>query len=156
MNWQYENQDITTVPDGFIAFVYLITNLQTNRLYVGKKTFFSTVRKPPLKGMKRKRIIKTESDWRTYTGSSQALNDDVELGHKIQKQILHLCTTKGAASYLELQEQVERRVLFDEKYYNRFVGAKIHAAHVKGLNYGTDTTIQTQGLCGAETGRVQR
>jgi len=38
---------------------------------------------------------------------------------------------KGTMSYLELREQIDRRVLETNEYYNAFVGGKIHKSHVK-------------------------
>lgn len=131
--WLYNGQVVTDLPEGMIAFVYLIENLTNGKRYIGKKSCYSTSRKPPLKGQKRRRVVTTESDWRDYTGSSDALNADIAAGHSIRKTILHFAASKGAASYLELQEQMNRKVLFDESYYNRFIGVKIHASHLRGL-----------------------
>ncbi|QCO57469.1 hypothetical protein EOK75_17295 (plasmid) [Pseudorhodobacter turbinis] len=143
LEWKYQNKVLEEVPTGIIAFVYLIENETNGMLYVGKKTMFSTTRKPPLKGFKRKRVVTVESNWRAYTGSSQALNTDIEAGHLIKRTILHLCKSKGAATYLELMEQVNREVLFDESYYNRFVGCKIHASHVQELQ--NEKTVDQRG-----------
>ena len=76
-----------------------------------------------------------ESDWRDYFGSSEELKSLVESngGDKYHREILHLCKSKGAMSYLELKEQVERDVLFRDDYYNEFIGAKIHSKHVTDL-----------------------
>lgn len=128
--------------------MYLIENLTNGKLYVGKKQFYSTTRKAPLKGMKRKRVVTVESDWRTYTGSSEALNFDIAAGANITKTILHICGSKGSASYLEVKEQIDRQVLLDDRYYNNFIGCKIHGKHLtnfnmKGLKHYGETDLQT-------------
>lgn len=120
--WLYNNKLLDEIPKGYVAFVYIIRNVTNNRYYVGKKQFYA-----------RRNKKKVESDWRTYTGSNDELNADIAAGHQISKHILHLCKSKGAASYLELKEQIDRQVLFSDLYYNRFVGAKIHANHVKHI-----------------------
>ncbi len=130
-NWHYEGQPLLEPPEGAVGFVYLIENITNGRRYVGKKQFWSTRRLPPLKGKTRKRTVIKESDWRSYTGSSLALNEDIAAGHDIHKTVLHIAYSKGMTSYLELVEQVNRNVLTDDRYYNGIIQAKIHASHIK-------------------------
>ena len=120
----------------YIGFVYLITDLSNNKKYVGKKNFWSTRKLPPLKGKTRKRTIKKESDWKDYFGSSEQVKLLVESQgrNNFTREILHLCNSKGAMSYLEAKEQFDREVLFSDEYYNEFIGCKIHAKHVKGIS----------------------
>jgi len=115
-----------------VGFVYLITEIDTGKKYVGKKGFWSTRKLPPLKGQKRKRIVKKESDWKEYYGSSEHLKLMIEeKGERAYyREILHFCTTKGEMSYLEAKEQFDRDVLLREDYYNAFIGMKIHAKHL--------------------------
>lgn len=115
-------------PKDYVAFVYCIHNLSNNRFYIGKKQFWS-----------RRNKKKVESDWKGYTGSCIELNEDISKGAVIEKKILHLCKNKGAASYLELKEQVDRNVLLDDQYYNRFIGCKIHANHLNSLRTSSIT-----------------
>lgn len=117
----------------YVGFVYCITELDTGKKYIGKKLFWSTRKIPPLKGHKRKRIRKSESDWRKYYGSNEELKVLVEQkgGDAYYREILHLCKTKGECSYLEAKEQFLRDVLLNDKYYNEFIGCKIHSKHLK-------------------------
>jgi hypothetical protein len=133
--WYYKGEEFTEIPEDIIGFVYIITELETGKKYVGQKRFWSTRKLPPLKGKKRRRSVTKESDWRDYFGSSEELKSLVESngGDKYHREILHLCKSKGAMSYLELKEQVERDVLFRDDYYNEFIGAKIHSKHVSDL-----------------------
>ena len=114
------------------GFVYLITNLQDGRKYVGKKFFYSSKSKQ-VKGKKKR--IKVQSNWKTYYGSNKELNEDVSKIGKDQfkREILHLCKTKGECGYLEAQEQFDRRVLLDDNYYNIWIMCRVHSTHVKGL-----------------------
>ena len=129
--WLYEDKEFTEVPDNIIGFVYRITNLQTGRQYIGKK-LFTFARKKSVKG-KRKRV-RVESDWREYYGSNKELAHDIAThgpGH-FQREILHLCTTKGWCSYLEAKLQFQYGVLeHPDKFYNDWVMCKVHRKHLK-------------------------
>lgn len=140
MSWTYNGELLNDeiIADN-VGFVYLITNLTNNKKYIGKKLFnftrssFKTI---TLKNgtKKKKRIKKTViSDYNEYYGSSIELNNDVELIGKehFKREILHLCKTKGAMSYLEAREQFDNRVLERlNDYYNRQIHCRIHHSHV--------------------------
>ena len=132
--WKYKNREFTSDMIGdFYGFVYEITDTENEMKYIGKKWFWSTRKKPPLKGKTRKRIIKSESDWQKYFGSSEEVKLLVEESgeSRFKREILRLCKTKGECSYWELKYQMEFDVLLKpEEYYNSFVGAKIHRNHV--------------------------
>lgn len=134
--WYYNGEEFTSEMIGdYVGFVYIITDLSNNKKYVGKKTLISKRRLPPLKGKTRRRIKIVESDWQNYFGSSEEVKILVEDRGRDQfkREILHLCKGKGEMSYLELKEQVDRRVLFSDEYYNEFIGCKIHSKHVSSL-----------------------
>jgi hypothetical protein len=144
MHWTYEGKQIDELPEGCEAFVYLITNLTNGMMYVGKKLAKFKVTTPPLKGKKNKRRSTKESDWRDYWGSSDRLNADVEeLGvENFTREILHICPSRGIASYLEAREQFERRVLETDDYYNGIInvrvgGSKILKEHLQAKHSNT-------------------
>lgn len=129
--WLYQGSEFTDDQiEKYIGYVYLITNKINNRKYVGKKLFWFTKTKT-IKGKKKKE--KVFSDWQSYFSSSEELKNDVaKLGEgNFVREILYLCPNKGTMSYLELREQIDRRVLETDEYYNGFVGGKIHKSHVK-------------------------
>jgi len=132
MSWYYNNKEVTELPDDCEAFVYLITNLTNNKKYVGKKLAKFKTTKPPLKGKKNKRRGTKESDWRTYWGSSDHLNNDVaELGEdKFRREILYYCPSRGVASYIEAREQFERRVLETDDYYNGIINVRVGGSKI--------------------------
>jgi hypothetical protein len=140
MTWLYNGQAIDQLPDEIIGFVYLITNKNTGKKYIGKKLakFTKTkVKTVTLKsGEKKKKKMKTyeESDWKTYWSSSEELKKDVaSLGEEsFTREILHYCNSKGVLSYMELKEQMVRQVLESTEYYNGIVQVKIHKSHVFG------------------------
>lgn len=135
-NWTYHGDTFEPGEEyleQFVGFVYLITELDTGKMYVGKKNFWSTRRLPPLKGKKRKRVVRKQSDWREYYGSNETLKTLVEEkgGDKYKREILKLCTSKGDLSYEELLEQVRRDVLRDDKYYNGIIQVRISSSHLR-------------------------
>jgi hypothetical protein len=79
------------------------------------------------KGKTRKKVVKKESDWKHYYGSSKRLLADVELYGKdaFTREILYMCANKSQCSYLELREQMDRRVLESDAYYNDWISAKV-------------------------------
>ena len=135
MTWHKDNLIFEPTEDElgkYVGFVYLITERDTGKKYIGKKFFWSKRRLPPLKGKSRKRTVVKESDWKDYYGSSEHLKTLVEKkgGEIYYREILHLCETKGECSYLEAKEQFLRDVLLREDYYNEFIGCKIHSKHL--------------------------
>jgi hypothetical protein len=135
-DWLYRGEPFSEAPDleKYYGFVYLITNLQTGKMYVGKKLFWHKKTLPPLKGKTRKRRKLVESDWRTYYGSSGLLAEDVANRgvENFKREILHLCLTKGEATYYEAKEQLVRDVLLHpEMYYNDWVICKVSRKHLK-------------------------
>lgn len=128
MTWIYNGKEITVDDlDNNIAFVYLITNLKTNKKYFGqKKLKFYKRRKIPGR-INRMRVVK-DSDWRDYWGSNKELHEDIEkFGEEhFSREILRICRTKSEANYYELRYQIVNDVLFKpDEYYNSYVGGRI-------------------------------
>ena len=113
-----------------MAFVYIITNETDGRKYIGKKLFKFT-RSTKKKGKRVKKQV--DSDWKDYYGSNKELLGDVEgLGKKsFKREILHLCKTKGEASYLEAKEQFACDALLSEDYYNAWIMIRVRKTHVR-------------------------
>ena len=131
MSWIYNEELLLEIPEGYYGFVYNITNIQSNRQYIGKKLFFAQKQRQ-VKGKKKK--FKVESDWKEYFGSSEELKKDVELlgNEAFSRKILHLCKTKGECSYYEAKYQFQENVLlFPELYYNSWIMCKVHRKHLK-------------------------
>ena len=134
MTWLYQGNPVEQLPEDCAGFVYQITNLITQRKYIGKKLArFRKTRQRIVKfknGNKKKRKIRTqvESDWRDYYGSSSDLLQDIaKLGNQnFQREILYYCKSKAECSYIEAKYQFDNDVLLDEsKWYNRWISVRV-------------------------------
>ena len=130
MTWKYNHQDFVEAPKGMEGFVYLITNLDNNKKYIGKKHFWTRQ-----KDKKTGRRKTQESDWRNYFGSCDELNEDVKkLGEdNFLREILYLCPHKKSMSFYETMEQFKRDVILREDYYNTNIEGKFFSSEVKNI-----------------------
>lgn len=137
MEWIYNNKEFTSEDIGdYIGFIYLITELDTNMLYVGQKVFYNKVAKKPLKGKKNRRLSKKESNWRGYYGSSEELQSKVEEKgpSNYKREILRLCRAKSEMNYWEAYEIFSRHALLEpNRYYNSWVSSRINRNQLKSL-----------------------
>ena len=133
LTWTYNGKEFTEelIGDNY-GFVYLITNNVTNKKYIGKKFFYSSKTKQ-VKGKKKR--LKVSSDWQTYYGSNEELKKDVIMHGKemFEREILHLCQSKGTAGYLEAKEQFVNGVLESDDYYNTWIMVRVRKSHLKGI-----------------------
>ena len=134
--WYYNEDVFDETPESYQGFVYEIVELDTGRKYIGKKNFWKPKTLPITKTRRRRVRTRTESDWKSYFGSSEKVNSLVESkgNEGFRKVILRLCKTKGEMSYFETKLQFDNDVLFNDNYYNEFIGCKIHAKHLGGIN----------------------
>lgn len=140
MTWLFEGKEVLEFPEGTVGFVYLIVNQINGRKYIGKKlaAFSKTTYKVvKLKnGTKKKKRIKSKvpSDWQEYWSSSDELKKDIEaLGQdKFTREILYYCRSKSECSYVEAREQIIRKVLESDEYYNSQIQVRVHKNHIKG------------------------
>lgn len=130
--WMYKNKIVEELPKSCEAFVYLITNNINGMKYVGKKLTKFKITKKPLKGKTNKRHSTKESDWKDYWGSSDRLKEDVvKYGEdNFTREMIHLCPSRGIASYMEAREQFERRVLETDDYYNGIINVRIGGSNI--------------------------
>ena len=130
--WLYNEQPFDETPDEYQGFVYIITELDTNKKYIGKKNFWRPKILPKNSKRSRRQRTRVESDWRQYYGSNKELQVLIE--HRGQdrykREILILCKTKGEMSYYEAKLQFKHDVLLRDDYYNEFIGCKIHSKHL--------------------------
>ena len=130
--WVYNDKEFNETPDEFQGFVYMVTEKDTGKKYIGKKFFWKPKILPITKTRKRRVRTRAESDWREYYGSSKEVQSLVESKGKdnYKREILRLCRTKGECSYYEAKLQFQYDVLLSDEFYNEFIGCKIHSKHL--------------------------
>ena len=106
-NWIYKKQEFTDIPEGAIGFVYVIAI--NGCFYYGKKNFYSKRNVP--KGKRelaaqdgrasKKKLVVTESNWRTYCSSSESIKALVLKGHEPYREILSICYSMKELSFKE-------------------------------------------------------
>lgn len=130
MTWLYNNEVYDQPTEEYYGFVYRITNLVNNKIYIGKKLFWFKKTKV-LKGKKKRYIA--PSDWKSYFGSSKAVYADVQqYGEDMfKREIVKLCKSKGECSYYEAKIQFEHDVLLNpDLYYNDWIICRVHRKHI--------------------------
>jgi hypothetical protein len=141
-NWLYHLDDgsLEVFPDSEVGehygFVYIITNLETRKFYIGKKAFVHNKKKKLTKkeiaeqsGPGRRsttRINKVDSGWKSYWGSSKELLADIKLlgEDKFERVILCLAKNKKQLTFFELSEQIMYGVLVNDNCYNDNIAGK--------------------------------
>ena len=124
----------TTLPFDDInlpfGFIYRITNTSNGKVYFGKKQIKRVKKLKPLKGKKNKRHFDVESDWKTYTSSSNDINEDIILQGKdsFKFEIIKFCESKFELAYYEAKIQFDHDVLLKEGYYNGIINCRIGRA----------------------------
>jgi hypothetical protein len=131
-----EYDSVEKFPENCVGFVYKITNIQTGKFYIGKKSLYSNVRKKltkkelaELSGPGRKptkKLVTTESNWLVYWGSNKGILQEIkEVGtDSFRKEILKFCFNKKQLTYWEVHYQCINEVLLTDKSYNDNVLAK--------------------------------
>ena len=136
------------------GFIYVITNTVTGKKYFGKKQMKSVKKLKPLKGRKNKRHFDIETDWKTYTSSSNDLNTDIQsLGKdKFTFEIIRFCESKFELAYYEAKIQFDNDVLLREGFYNGIINCRIGRAPNALLKKQLDIPANLVTIAGNEPG----
>ena len=138
-DWTYDNKLFDPSEEflkDHVGFVYIITESSTGMKYIGKKLFWSARILPITKKRKRRKRTTVESDWRDYYSSNKTLQENALVcgPGEYTREILHLCKSKGEASYIEAMEQFNRGVLLRDDYYNGIINCRINAKHLNRID----------------------
>ena len=129
--WLYRDKEVHCHNDlspECTNFVYII-EYTNGQVYYGKKTVRSIRKRPPLKGKKRNRRINVDLPFKNYEGSSEHTEGLIIKS----KEILYQCSTKKAATYLEMAIMVHHDALFDDMCLNKNIAGKHFDNDLKGL-----------------------
>jgi hypothetical protein len=142
MNWFYNENEIANIsqfPEGTYGFIYKVTHLPTNKIYVGKKVLYHNQKKKLTKaelelstGRGRKslyKVVQKESDWKTYYGSQKDIKDLITQGKKddFTREILQLVNNKKLLTYFETKWLFINEVLeHPDLYYNDSILGKFY------------------------------
>ena len=67
----------------------------------------------------------------------------LQLGHEqFNREILHLCLSKGDCGYLEAKEQFTKGALESDDYYNTWIMVRVRKSHLKGINVRLSQTTK--------------
>jgi hypothetical protein len=136
MTWLYENEIFTEEKIGsYVGFIYMITEKDTGKKYIGQKVFWNKVAKKPLKGKVNRRISKKPSDWMQYHGSNDILKELVaSRGPEMyNREILRLCKTKSELNYYEAKTIFEHDALLRDDYFNQWISTRINKSQLGHL-----------------------
>jgi hypothetical protein len=145
--WTYLGKpvhDISDLPghDTLVGFVYIIQDRVTMKTYIGKKVLYNNRKKKISKRVKKEtgtrkifEYVTTESDWKTYYGSSKDLLADIaQYGEdRFERIIMELCCTKKYLSYCEFAWQVKLDVLKSDNYNGNILG-RYYARDMENCN----------------------
>jgi len=120
--WEYKTKIISSHADLLSEcsdFVYCIY-YKSGKKYIGKKTCRSMRRLKPTKKQLEirknyKRIEFKDIPFINYVGSSKETENEVVE----RKEILHQCSSKKTATYIEAAILFEENALFDDSYLNK-------------------------------------
>lgn len=148
-NWLYKDKKVENIEDFGehtpFGFVYIISNIINDRIYIGKKFLqHKKTKKLGKKVMaeqtgpgrkKTKEVSYAESDWKTYWGSCKPLLEDVKhLGEgNFQREILDLAWSSKHLSYLEAKHQFKTDVL-ETNSYNDNIQARYYRKDLANPN----------------------
>lgn len=129
--WTYNGQLITEIkdmPENTYGFIYEVIHKPSGKKYLGKKVLYFNRTLPPLKGMKRKRKVIKESDWRTYFGSHAEIKQLIkeEKQDEFERRILQFVPTKKLLTYYECKYLFINEVLEHDEYINDNILAKFY------------------------------
>lgn len=113
--WLYQNKEVkelTDMPEDIFGFIYEVTHLPTGRKYLGKKQLISVTKKAlgkkelallTDKRASKKKIVKKESDWKTYYGSHSEIKSLIKEGKQSEfsREILIFTPNKKLHTYYE-------------------------------------------------------
>jgi hypothetical protein len=138
MSWIYEGKEFQEVdiPEGAVGFIYHMSVILNGNsyAYIGKKNFFSNVKKKlgkkALALVTDKRLKKytreQKPNFMNYYSSNQQLKEAHKAGLVIRREILMICYSATELTYQEVKHQFKYEVLEKENYLNANILGKFY------------------------------
>jgi hypothetical protein len=130
MSWLYKGEifNDSKIPEGAVGFIYEMEAIIDGKAvrYIGKKNFYSTVKKKlgkkAIAAMTDKRASKytfvSKTNYQNYYSSNAVLQDAHKAGIPIKRFMVRICFSKTELTYHETKFQFVREVLEKEEYLN--------------------------------------
>jgi hypothetical protein len=130
MSWIYKGKefDESCIPEGSLGFIYHMSVILNGNTYayIGKKNFFSNVKKKlgkkALALVTDKRLKKytkeQKANFENYYSSNQQLKEAHKAGLVIKREILLICYSATELTYQEVKHQFKYEVLEKEGFLN--------------------------------------
>ena len=131
--WIYKGEVFTENQIGEnYGFVYIITHVPSGKKYIGRK-FFTSAGYKVVKGKRKK--LRKPSDWKTYYGSSPALQAAIKESGKenFTREIVMLCPNISSCSYYESKLIFETDAILSDNYWNEWISCRISSMHVNAI-----------------------
>lgn len=137
MDWIYKGKKFLEAPKEIYGFTYKITITDPksewcNHYYIGKKAFYhlkkTKIGKRTIKQTgtrKRVEIKQSNSNWKTYIGSSKELKEVLKGCSKYKKEILDFYPNKASLSLGEAKAILCENAIKDPKCFNKWYSCKI-------------------------------
>lgn len=138
MNWIYNGKVFTDmdIPERAVGFVYHMSVILNGNTYayIGKKNFFSNVKKKlgkkALAQVTDKRLKKytreSKPNFMNYYSSNQQLKEAHKAGLIIKREILMICYSATELTYQEVKHQFKYEVLEKKEYLNANILGKFY------------------------------
>jgi hypothetical protein len=134
--WLYKGKELkdSDIPEKAIGFLYLITNLDNGKWYIGRKLLTMAATKT-VAGKKKK--LRKDSGWRNYWSSSPELTALVEeVGEdKFKREVLVWCYGKAEMSYGEEKLLYALGALETDQCYNSNIRSKQYRKWVNNYKH---------------------
>ena len=138
MSWIYQGKefDESSIPEGAVGFIYHMSVILNGNsyAYIGKKNFFSNVKKKlgkkALAQVTDKRLKKytreLKPNFMNYYSSNQQLKEAHKAGFIIKREILMICYSATELTYQEVKHQFQYEVLEKEGFLNGNILGKFY------------------------------
>lgn len=134
--WNYKDYVLEDddIPKDAIGFIYIITNNNDGRRYIGKKllTKAGTEKKLLKNGTKKTVKCRKQSDWKNYWSSCDELKKDIQeySENTFTRDIICFTFSLTTHTYLENKYLYKYEVLESNKFYNGNISSKLFKVHV--------------------------